>query len=71
MSKVLESTPGKELAESITPEELESATRTLTVSDAMRLGSTVTTQTKGWGTDTTACALASARIGASVAKYCD
>lgn len=66
----LETPQVKKLTETITPEQLEAATRRLTVMDAMRLGSTVTTKADGWGSGDNACALASVRIAAAAVGYC-
>lgn len=51
-------------------DQLEAATRPLTISGAMRLGSSVTTQAKGWGAGDSACALATARIGGAASGWC-
>ena len=50
-------------------EELQDATRTLKLSDAMRLGSQFTEQAYGWGTGEQACALHAAALGAVAAHY--
>jgi hypothetical protein len=62
--------PVKKLSETISTEQLEAATRTLTLPEAMRLGATVTTRAQGWGSGGSACALSAARIGGKVAGYC-
>lgn len=62
--------PVRKLTETISPEQLEAAIRTLTLPEAMRLGATVTTQADGWGSGGSACALSAARIGGKVAGYC-
>lgn len=60
----------EKLVSTIPTEQLEAATRSLTLMDAMRLGAQVTTQAVGWGCGDTACALAAARIGAQAAGWC-
>ena len=55
----------------LSPGQLEAATRTLTLPEAMRLGATVTTRAHGWGAGGSACALSAARIGGRVAGYCE
>lgn len=43
-------------------DELEAATRPLTLADAIRAGSTVTEQAYGWGDGQSACALSAAAL---------
>lgn len=65
-----ETAPVKRLTETITVEQLEAATRTLTLADAMRLGADETTQeVGGWGSGDRACALTTAAMGAAAAQY--
>lgn len=65
-----ETAPVKRLTETITTEQLEAATRTLTLADAMRLGAEQTEQSVGnWGHGDRACALTTAAMGAAAAHY--
>lgn len=59
----------KTVREAIPAEQLEAATRSLTLADAMRAGAAVTTQASGWGNDETACALSAARLGAQATGW--
>lgn len=61
----------QKVVERIVPsvEELRDATRTLKLSDAMRLGSSFTEQAYGWGSGEQACALHAAALGAVAAHY--
>ena len=55
--------------ESISAEELEKVVNRFTLSDAIRLGSTVTTQSYDWGDGETACALTAGALAAKAAGY--
>ncbi|MFD9734394.1 hypothetical protein [Umezawaea sp. NPDC059074] len=71
MSDTITADPVRKLAETITPEQLEAATRTLSLPEAMRLGASVTTQAFDWGHGDQVCILTAGRIGAQVAGYCE
>lgn len=66
MNKINEK--AKELADSIDMIGLEVLTG-YTLADAIREGSSVSTQEYGWGNGITACALTSAVIGAKARGY--
>lgn len=57
-----------EIIESLREMELAALTN-YTLADAIREGSQVTTQTYGWGSGDTACALSAARLAAKARGY--
>lgn len=59
----------KTVREAIPAEQLEEATRSLTLADAMRAGAAATTQVGNWGSGGNACALSAARLGAQATGW--
>lgn len=64
-------TPVETIRETVPVEELEVMTRSLNLSDAVRLGSQYTNKEEGWGSGDSACFLASAYIVGQATGYID
>lgn len=57
------------LRSTISDEQLDTMVNRFTLSDAIRLGSTVTDQAYEWGNGETACALTAAALSSKAAGY--
>jgi len=61
--------PIEQVKETVSNDELEAMTRSLTFMDALRVGAKVTDQEYNWGSGNRACALSAARIGAQATGW--
>ncbi len=61
----------EQIRSNISTDELEAMSRPFTLADAIREGSTVSTQEYGWGNGENACALSAAVMSAKARGYMD